>query len=362
MNLIILTFLNLDLLEINEFAQQFIQNVKNTSTKSKSINLYVIDHLVLNDAELELPNDNKLYRISINSFINSFSLDTQLITRYTTHQLYRDYLAYLSRANSSNRKLIENIFYLKPELIDFLNLYVFSIIKLASIIESYETPLQIISCDPIFHQLLSELKTYQPSAVELFYSQISEKLKLQIWGMPHGIPSVLNTPTNCTSSLVIPFKKQKLIIEVPQLITKLTKDDISNLDVLSDANKITNNSEFIGQINNAMNLEDIKTGLDTIFQQQIINRDIRVPRQHLPKDLQPIQIFVTLALYPAPDKLVVLADVIHQLTPELIPHHQELINRELKLLQPEIDILALEWELKIQRQIKFNVQIKLQTI
>jgi len=359
MNIIILSFLNLDLFDLDEFTHQFITSaVKGNPNQNVPINLYLIDHLAIEDSQVKLLSDgNKLFRISVNRFIGSFGLDAKI----TTHGLYRDYLAYLARANSPNRKLIENIFYINPALVEFLKLYVFSIIKFASLLESAEIPTHIISCDPIFHQLLAELKTYEPSAVTLFYEQISEKLKLQIWGMPPGIPAILTPPTNCTSRLQIPFIKHPPIVIIPEIIKKFTNDDIYNLDLLSSSNRVANNTDFRGQICNVTCLEDIRTGLSFIFQNQIIDRGVRIPRQHMPTDLQPLQIIITPVLFPAPDKLIVLEDIKHQLAPELISHHRELINRELLFLQPEIDMLSLEWELKIQRQIKFKIQITIQS-
>ena len=360
-------------MDIDEFAQQFIIN-----SQHEPINLYFIDHLALIDKQFNLQVDNKqqlkVTRVAINSFINSFNPNNQI----TTHKLYRDYLAYLSRTATPNRKLIENIFYLQPELIQFVQLYLFNIVKLAGILSSSDaanstTGTRIISCDPIFHHLVNELKPYHPSAVEFFYAQVSDKLQMQIWelpiGMPIGLPigmpvgMPIGMPNKSTSRLAIFFKKQELHIKIPEIITKMSTDDITNLDMLLEANmQSPNNYSFIGKINNTISLDDIKVGLEHIFQENIIDKELRVPRRYIPQGLQPIQILITPPLIPTPNKLSVLVDIAHQLTLELIPHHCELINRELILLQPELDILALEWELKIQRFIKIQIQIKTQNI
>ncbi len=359
MNIIILSFLNLDLLDLDKFTQQFITN------DHTPVNLYLIDHLIETDDKLHINNPKlSATRIAINNFITS--TNPELNKQFTTYNLYKDYLVYLSRVHSSNRNLIENIFYLRPELVKFVQLYLFSIIKLSKILSSKDqsSSISIISCDPIFHHLVNELRPYQPRTVDFFYTHISEKLNMQVWQMPVGMPIGLpaGIPTNimkkCISRLVIPFKTQELYVESPEVITKLGTNDITNLDMLLDANQQPENKMFIGKINNVTNLGDIQEGMNQIFQ-HIITNNIRVPRHHISHGIQPLQILILPPLLPTPQNICVLADISRQLTPELIPHHHELIYREMQILQPELDILALEWELKIQRFVKIPIQIKI---
>lgn len=359
MNIIILSFLNLDLLDLDKFTQQFITN------GHELVNMYLIDHLASNDTKLSISNPIlSLKRIAINNIITYTNPEPD--KQFTTYNLYKDYLVYLSRVNSPNRKLIENIFYLRPDLIQFVQLYLFSIIELSKILSAKDqsSSISIISCDPIFHHLINELRPYQPSAVDFFYTYVSEKLNMQVWqmpvGMPVGIPVGIPTTImkKCTSRLAITFKSQELYVESPEVITKLGTNDITNLDMLLDANQLPDNKMFIGKINNVTNLGDIQEGLNQIFQ-YIITNNIRVPRHHISHSIQSLQILILPPLLPTPQNICVLADISRQLTPEFIPHHHELINREMKLLQPELDMLALEWELKIQRFVKIPIQIKI---
>jgi len=378
MNILVLSCLNLDLLDLTYFTQQFAKqlDVIPTQTNKQHVNYYLIDHLSTEDSQLNISSTITVHRISINNFLYNI-LDDILDdifnqpgkNKLTTAMLYKAYLAYIGKSTSATRKLIENIFYLYPELINFLQKYVYSVIKLAellskNVVSETSQTVQIISCDPIFHHLLAELRAYQPNAVDFFNEQISIHYKLQIWDVPLGWPigypngvqiAKLTKTTYCR--FVQPYKEQSLQIKPPQLLTDLRNDnDMYNLDHLTSHDK-TSPTDFTGEIIGVLGLSDISTGLTQIFQEQIINRQLRVPRHLIPPHIQPIKIII----HPQPNPhllpIRVLADLVQHLDKNIVSKHRELLAWTLSEIIPELDILALEWELRIQKYIKLPIKI-----
>ena len=384
MNILVLSCLNLDLLDIVQFTNQF---AKSGATKNQKNKYYLIDHLSLSDSQIEISNTTVpttiIHRISINNFITNILddgfNDKQTAQKLTTDELYQSYITYITNTMSINRKLIENIFYLRPELVEFLKKYVYSIIKFIELLEqntklainsvsdqNIHPQIQIISCDPIFHYLLAELKTYQPSAVAFFYERIANQYNMQFWDVPIGWPlgypsSVLITKLTKTTfcRFEVPYNQQTLVINTPQILVDLQSDnDMYNLDQLTSS-AINSPHKFTGEIIGVLGIDDIITGLTQIFQDQIINRRLRVPRHLILSNVPAIKIIIRPATNPQVLPIRVLADLKQQLDKDLITRHQTLLARTLNELEPELENLALEWELRILKHIKLSIQIVL---
>ena len=371
--------MNLDLLDLHEFTVQFMPG---TSAMAQStVNYYLIDHLG-KEPTTELKgnqSDGKsITRININKFIENEKENELIIqqppasqTKITTHKLYRDYLAYLTRSAAPNRKLIENIFYHNPEYIDFIKYYLFSIIKLVRLVSNDgKSRAEIWSCDPIFHWLLEALRTYYPSAVDTFYSQFqqleADNAKLIIcatptgWpiGYPQGIGITRLTKTSFAKFKVHYLEQHQEVIPPPILAEFRTDNDIHNLDLLNDFISAGNLQVFQGEIKGVLGLDDITTGLTQIFQEQLINRQLRVPRHCLKTQAHGFEILIRHQQIPHIREIRGLSDLAQQLEPGLLERHQELITRELSGLQDEFQNLALEWELRIQKYIKLPIKIR----
>jgi hypothetical protein len=426
MNIIILTCLNLDLINIYDFVQQFlpdsqVRENKNTQTnipftlnskptpggrrigvpsrtggaspplsvprdwaKDPVSTVYLIDHLGANkdpsiEVEPELHSNTKIIRYNINASINAFidGLNQKIDDTYTntkqynmtTANLYNEYLTYLQRTTAINRQLIENIFYRKPELIQFLQTYLYGIIQLIGILDenikladanaNANAKTRIITCDPIFHLLLGELKHIRPRAYDLFYEQFQSRL--EIYMPPAGFP-ILNTeilPGSKQHVFTIPYIQIMKSTVTPEIIVSMQPtNDIHNLDLLIDSK--LKPDKFIGQINGVTSINDIITGLQKIFE-PIIIKQLRAPRQHIPLDTPAIEIIINPCYIPTPKPIYVIADLAQHLDPDICTRHKELIKRTLIMQKDDIVNLALEWELRIQRYIKIAISIKLQT-
>jgi hypothetical protein len=377
MNIIILSCLNLDLLNLHDFTVQFRPN---TPAVSQSIiNYYLIDHLGqhTNSETNNKKDGTNITRVDINKFIEDEKENELLIkptstTKITTHQLYRDYLAYQIKLSAPNRKLIENIFYHNPAYIEFIKYYLFSIIKLVGLVSNdgkYST--QIVSCDPIFHWLLKALQTYYPLAVDTFYSQFqqteTDNAKLIICGTPTGWPigyppgiGITRITKTTFAKFKVPFLDQlQEVIPPPIILEFCQNNDIQNLDLLNDFISAGNQMVFQGEIKGVLGLDDIISGLTQIFQDQIINRQLRIPRHCLKPQAHEFEILIKSQKIPYIREIRVLADLAQQLDPGLLNRHRELIARELAGLEDEFENLALEWELRIQKYIKLPIKIRL---
>lgn len=410
-NIIVLSCLNLDLIDLPEFTQQFVAN-NNTGQN----HLFLIDHLggpestnkssgsipftlnykptpgVLKHSGTSVPRHSEaqpegwaynrvltVSRIDINKFIAD-EIENELLTpklddsaknqKITTHQVYKEYIAYLQRANTPNRRLIENIFYTHPEYIEFIKYYMFSILKLVSLAQHpLATKTKIISCDPLFHYLLEGLRTYNPAAVDEFY----KSTEIQVWEPPIGWPlayppgiAITKLTKNTFARFKIPYLQQTHTSEVPLIITEFRADnDIYNLDLLTDYIKAGNNNKFKGAIKGVLGLDDIKTGLDHIFQDGLITQQLRVPRHLLPlQEIREQKIAFEITIFPQQIPYItdirVLSDLYaQQLDPDLVNRYKTMVSRELKLLLPELENLALEYELRIQKHIKLPIIINL---
>ena len=385
MNIIILSCLNLDLIDLTKFTDQFRPSTPKIS--NSNINYYLIDHLGhhTNLVKNNRTQDQKVItRIDINKFIEDEKANELLInlphkSNITTHKLYREYLTYLIRLSAPNRKLIENIFYHNPEYIDFIKHYLFSIIKLIGLVSnSGLVCTQIVSCDPIFHWLLDALRTYYPSAVDTFYSQYQQmdtaNTKLIICGTPTGWPigyppGIGITRINKTGFAkfeVHYLEQQKEVMPPPILLKFCPNNDIHNLDLLNDFISTGNLKVFQGEIKGVLGLDDITNGLQQIFQEQLINQQLRVPRyfqqQKILSDSQSViigfEILIRPQEIPYTREIRILSDLAIQLEPGLLERHQELLTRELSGLAEEFENLALEWELHIQKYIKLPIKIR----
>jgi hypothetical protein len=381
MNIIILSCLNLDLLDLAKFTGQFKPSIP--ATPQTPINYYLIDHLGQDQQPIksQIPHTQSdgtsITRIDINKFIEK-ETENELILpqpkheniKTTTHKLYKEYLAYLNRAAAPNRKLIENIFYHNPEYIDFIKYYLFSIIKLVGLIsDSGSIGTEIWSCDPIFHWLLEALRTYYPLSVDTFYNQFQQQgtnQQLIICGPPTGWPITFPPGIGITrlskttfAKFGVPFLEQQHEVIPPPILNEFrSTDDIYNLDLLNDYIASGNQQVFQGEIKGVLGLDDITTGLTQIFQDQIINRQLRIPRHCLKTQDQGFEILIQRQQIPHIRNIQVLADLSQQLEPRLLERHQELIARELSGLHTELDNLALEWELRIQKFIKLPIKIR----
>jgi len=367
--------LNLDLLDLHKFTDQFKSSVQQVS--QNSINYYLIDHLCQQPTSINLPTQNSksITRININKFIDDEKNNELLVKptsekKITTHQLYRDYLAYQIRLSATNRKLIENIFYHNPEYIEFVKYYLFSIIKLVELVSNNGTSYtEIWSCDPIFHWLLEVLRTYYPSAVDIFYSQFQQpgnNQRLIIcaaptgWpiGYPSGIGITRLTKTEFAKFRVHYLEQHQEIIPPPILAEFRTDNDIHNLNLLNDFISARNLQVFQGEIKGVLGLDDINNGLQQIFQNLLINKQLRIPRQYQTQQTYGFEILIRPQQIPYIREIRVLSDIIQQLEPGLLERYQELITRELSELQDEFAFLALEWELRIQKYIKLPINIR----
>jgi hypothetical protein len=369
-NIIVLSCLNLDLIDLHEFTQQFAVN-----TNTGQHHFFLIDHLRPESTNQSASN---ISRIDINKFIAD-EIENEILTpklddsakfqKITTHQIYKEYIAYLQRANTPNRRLIENIFYTHPEYIEFIKYYMFSILKLFSLAkQSSDTDVKIISGDPLFHYLLEGLRTYNPAAVEEFY----KSTEIQVWEPPIGWPlayppgiAITKLTKTTFARFKIPYLQQTHPAEIPPIITEFrTDNDIYNLDLLTDYSKAGNNNKFKGAIKGVLGLDDIKTGLAHIFHEEVITRQLRVPRHLLPlQEIQAQNIAFEITIYPQQVPYItdirVLADLAQQLDPELVSRYKTMVRRELELLLPELEILALEYELRLQKHIKLPIIINL---
>ena len=384
MTIIILTCLNLDLINIYDFVQQFLPDSQVLENKNTQTNIYLIDHLVTNkdpsiEVEPELNSNTKIIRYNINAFINAFidGLNQKIDDTYTntkqsnmtTAKLYNEYLTYLQRTTAINRQLIENIFYRKPELIQFLQTYLYGVIQLIGILDenikladantdaNTDAKTRIITCDPIFHLLLGELKHIRPRAYDLFYEQFQSRL--EIYMPPAGFP-ILNPhslPVSTKNVFTIPYTQIMKSTITPEVIVSMqSTNDIHNLDLLIDSK--LKPDKFIGQINGVTSINDIITGLQEILG-QIIIKQLRAPRQHIPLDTPAIEIIINPCYIPTPKPIYVIADLAQHLDPDMCARNKELIKRTLIMQKDDIDNLALEWELRIQRYIKIAISIKL---
>lgn len=384
MNIIILSCLNLDLLDLYRFTEQFKPSISTGPVK-----YFLIDHVGEQNRDTQslhlTQGQSTIDRIDINKFIQD-EIEYELIipaastyaastlATITTRQIYKEYLAFLTRAAAPNRKLIENIFYYNPRYIEFIKYYLFSINKLVSklvniVAETNKGKIQVISCDPIFHYLLAELRKYHPGPMDIFYSQFlqgDENLQLIVCAPPSGWPlayppGVAITKLNKTTfaKFSVPYLEQLQTTMIPQILLEFrTDNDIYNLDMLTDYITSGRVEVLKGEVNGVLGLDDINTGLKHIFEDQLINRNLRVPRHLLPSNRITIEIEIHPQQIPHIPEIRVLEDISQQLEPGLLDRHRELLSRELQSLEPELDNIALEWELRIQKYIKLPIKIR----
>jgi hypothetical protein len=303
--------------------------------------------------------------------------------KLTTAILYKNYIEYIIRLNGKNRRLIEDIFYLKPQLLIFLKNYIYGLIKLVSIldqntelsnIKNLETKnaekTRIRVCDPIFTHLLNELKTNQINiSNNKYYTEFIDRL--EIWNPPAEFPlqniqtlshllHLKGTNIKSVPKFVIPYLEIIPTSRSPEIILAMDPDnDIHNLDLLTES--ITCPDRFIGEINDIRDYDDIISGLNEILG-QIITRNIRVPRHLIPSNISPLKIIVKPTTIIQPNPIRVLADLCQHFDTKLCMIYTVLPSRSINISCEELQNLAFEWELRIQKNIKMSIQIHLSTI
>lgn len=331
------------------FISEFINNIidKDKTKNIKQDNITVPGYIILNhygknnDVTRDTKPDNNAvrYMIDINEFIGLVAPVTTPRLTLTTMNFYRNYIAYLCKTAARSRKLIENMFYLDPQNVLFLEVYMFSLVKL---ITKYEIK-EIICIDPVFLHLYNEFNAIKQS--DILHEFIGSKLT--IYAMPNEYP--IQIPRNYNGKLQLPVlyisvANVNLVCHLP-ILKCLGNDMYANVDIINNCQLC----DMIGYIY-PTDVLDVPKLLNDVITPLLV---YRVSRANINPD-KCIQIIIKPRAIILPPKTV--NELMDEYTPDLLKQKTDELTTAIMNMY-DLDTLGMSLELLLLKNMKIPVKI-----